>query len=86
MGDISSFLKGKSIYITQYAKCEKLGYSRGEIIRIEEYELIYNASTDFGSSGSPIFLKNTTEVIGIHKQGDHEELENYGNFYIQLLK
>ena len=84
MGEISK-LEGKRIYITQFPKGKKLCYSKGGIIRIDNYELIHNASTDIGSSGSPIFIKNSTEVIGIHKQGNIEKSENYGNFYIQLL-
>ena len=54
IGDISTFLKGKIIFITQFARGENLGYSRGEITIIEDYELTYNAITDFGSLGSPI--------------------------------
>ena len=86
MGDISTFLIGKSIFITQFPRGEILRYSRGEITRIEGYALTYNASTDKGSSGSPIFLKNTTEVIGIHKQGDPEELQNIGNFLYPVIE
>jgi len=86
MGDISTFLIGKGIFITQFPRGEILRYSRGEITRIEGYALTYNASTDKGSSGSPIFLKNTTEVIGIHKQGDPEELQNIGNFLYPVIE
>ena len=43
-----------------------------------KYELYYKASTELGSSGSPIFLKNSEEVIGIHKQGG--KYRNVGNF------
>ena len=47
-----------------------------------KYEFVYNASTDDGSSGSPIFIKGTTKVIGIHKAGSgNEEIKiNYGDF------
>ena len=50
------------------------------IIKINDSnELVYDASTESGSSGSPILLKNTTEVIGIHKEGNtHTRKENYG--------
>ena len=57
----------KDIYIVQFPEGKKLSYSEGKIIDIYNNELIYNASTKAGSSGSPIFLKNTTKVIGIHK-------------------
>ena len=47
-----------------------------------EYEFSHNSSTEIGSSGSPIFLKGTTKVIGIHKGfgGLDNALENYGDF------
>ena len=66
------------IYIPQYpADKEKysddLYYSEGPIVEVNKYkfnyDLNYKASTDFGSSGSPVFLKNTIEVIGIHFAG-----------------
>ena len=40
-------------------------------------------STDAGSSGSPIFLENKIEVIGIHKQGGKRE--NYGDLIYPIL-
>ena len=79
----------KDIYIVQYPQGNKLSYSEGKIININNDELIYDASTKSGSSGSPILLKNTTEVIGIHKQGSNRKNENYGTLIcsiIQLLK
>ena len=86
MGNISSFLEGNSIFIMQFPLGGNLGYSRGKITRIEDYQLTYNASTEFGSSGSPIFLKNSTEVIGIHKQGNSKDEENYGNFLYPIIE
>ena len=85
MGEISD-LKGKRICITQFPKGKDLCFSEGDIIRIKNYELAYNATTDKGSSGSPIFLKNTTEVIGIHKQGNTIEPENYCNFLYPIIQ
>ena len=78
----------KEIYIVQYPEGKNLSYSEGKIKNIDDYELIYDASTKFGSSGSPILLKNTSEVIGIHKQGSKSRKENYGDliqFIIRLL-
>ena len=59
--------------------------SEGEILKINRYEIAYNASTKYGLSGSPIFLKNTTEVIGIHKQGSTSKNENYGSFIYPII-
>ena len=73
------------IFIPQYPEGKELSYSEGKIQNINGYELIYDASTKTGSSGSPIFLKNSTEVIGIHKQGNIKKRnENYGTI-INLL-
>ena len=79
----------KDIYIVQYPQGKKLSYSEGKIKNIINYELTHDASTKSGSSGSPILIKNTTEVIGIHKQSNMRKPENYGTLIssiIQLLK
>ena len=57
----------KEIYIPQYPEGKNLSWSEGKIKMIDNSELIYNASTKSGSSGSPLLLKNTKEVIGIYK-------------------
>ena len=76
------------IYVVQYPEDKELSYSEGKIIDIKNDELSYDASTIFGSSGSPILIKNTTKVIGIHKQGNKDKTKNYGtliNSIKQLL-
>ena len=57
------------IYIAGYPVVSKgnLSYSNGSILQKDKYEISYDVSTDAGSSGSPIFLENKIEVIGIHK-------------------
>ena len=72
---------GNNICILQYPN--NLNYSKGNIININNYELSYDASTEKGSSGSPIILENTIQVIGIHKQGG--EGKNYGDFIYPLF-
>ena len=77
----------KDIYIVQYPEGNKLSYSEGKIININNNnELIYNASTKPGSSGSPILIKNTIEVIGIHKKGNIKKTENYGTSLYSILQ
>ena len=78
-------LKKNKIYIPQFPKGGNLSYSKGEIKNIEGYQFSYNASTLYGSSGSPIFLIQTTFVIGIHKGGDESEKENYGDFIFPII-
>ena len=84
----SNISKNEEIYIIQFPE-GKLSHSSGIITEINNYNLTHKASTKFGSSGSPIFLKGTTKVIGIHKQGNSTKKENYGtliNPVIELLQ
>ena len=74
----------KNIYIVQFPN-DILSYSKGKIIRIDKYELTYNATTNSGSSGSPIFLENTKAVIGIHKQGNTKKPEKYGDLIYPII-
>ena len=79
--------QNKDIYIIQYPGGDKLGLSEGKIIRINNYdELVHDASTKSGSSGSPIFLRDKTEVIGIHKAGSNRKEENYGTLINSIIE
>ena len=73
-------LNGKQIYIPQYASGAELKNARGIIKSINEDEFIHLVSTVYGSSGSPIFLKDSLKVIGIHKERDLYKEENIGDF------
>jgi len=82
-------LINEDITIIQYPKGE-LNYSYGKINELTnrtEYEFTHNASTEKGSSGSPIFLKGSSKVIGIHKGSIGTELkkENYGEFIYPIF-
>ena len=84
-GNIS---KNQAICVVQFPE-GKLSHSYGIIKDINDFNLTHDAGTTFGSSGSPIFLKDTTYVIGIHKQGNPDEMENYGTLIgpiIELLQ
>ena len=77
-------LKGKDIIIIQYPE-GKLNLTEGKIqylTKATNYEFVHSASTDKGSSGSPIFLKGTTKVVGIHKGfiKSGRKTENCGDF------
>ena len=64
-------LMDKKIAIIQYPQGE-MNYSYGKIIEMTyeaKYEFAHDASNDKASSGSPIFLKGKTKVVGIHKGG-----------------
>ena len=77
-------LNSKEITIVQYPMKthNSLCYSKGTISVVNAYEFTHLATTDFGSSGSPIFLKGTKKVIGIHSSGDPDTKNprNFGNF------
>ena len=47
----------KDIYIVQFPEGKYLSYSIGKITDMYDYELVHDASTKPGSSGSPIVLK-----------------------------
>ena len=79
--------KNKEIYIPQFPG-GKLSNSEGIIRDINGFKIMHTAGTDYGSSGSPIFLKNSKKVIGIHKAGNLCFRDNYGtliSFLIQSL-
>ena len=54
--------------------------AKGIIKAVNKYEFTHLANTEQDSSGSPIFLENRIHVIGIHKQGNINKTENYGDF------
>lgn len=72
--------KEKDIFLPQYPKGGPLKYSKGKINHIYSttFQFGHSASTNDGSSGSPIFLLDSMYVIGIHKQGSKSE--KYANF------
>ena len=76
----------KDIYIVQYPGDNELSYLEGKIKDINNYDLIYDASTKSGSSGCPILLKDTKEIIGIHKQGNNYKKENYGSLIYSFIE
>ena len=71
-------LENKTIFVLQFPGGGPLKYSEGKIKSKDKYsnEFSHTASTEGGSSGSPIFLKDITTVIGIHKQGNKKLNEN----------
>jgi len=85
-GDNYKSLNNKKIFIVQFPEGKDLSHSNGDITNINKYELTHKASTEPGSSGSPIFLAQTTKVIGIHKSGDEKNKINFGDFIFPIIK
>lgn len=76
-------IKQKDIYIMHYPSDKELSFSFGIIRDISNSTFTHTATTRKGSSGSPIFLRDIDEVIGIHFKGDI--INNFGNFLNKVL-
>lgn len=83
--NVDNIAVNQEIAIPQFAKGQ-LSYSNGNIKAINDYELNHDAGTTFGSSGSPIFLKGSTTVIGIHTKGNDDKKENYGTLIQPIIE
>ena len=84
IGDYNRLINQK-IYIVQFPE-GNLSYCKGKLTDINKFELSHNAITHPGSSGSPIFLENTTKVIGIHKSEDRELKKKIGDFIYPIIQ
>ena len=75
-GKYNQFIN-KDIYITQFPEGKTLKYSEEKIKEVNEfsYTLTHLSKTNKGSSGSPIILKDTSTVLGIHK-GRKKDIED----------
>jgi len=80
-----SDINNEKIYIVQFPFGKNMSHSKGKIININKYEFIHKASTEPGSSGSPVFLEQSTKVIGIHKQSDINKNNNFGDFIFPII-
>ena len=81
---LNNNLINNEIEVPQYIEEQNLKNAEGKIKDIFNYELCHLANTKEGSSGSPIFLKNSNKVIGIHKAGI-ENRENFGDFIYPVI-
>ena len=66
------FLENNDIFILQYPNGKNISFSYGKIKSIKNNNFLdYDASTESGSSGSPIIRKcNLKFIIGIHNSSD----------------
>ena len=77
--DLNS-LKNSEIFILQYPLGDEISFSQGRILNINQQRIIHSASTEKGSSGSPIILRNNQynyKICGIHFGGDKYKEQNY---------
>ena len=75
---------GKDICIVQYPNGGELSFDQGIIGSFKNDKIQHLVSTEKGSSGSPILLKDTFKIIGIHK-GGKEGKNNLGIFMRCIL-
>ena len=67
--DKSNF-KDNDIFILQFANGNDLSFSYGKIKCFKDNRIVHNASTDKGSSGSPIIRRSKNNyIIGLHLGG-----------------
>ena len=76
--------KGEEAYVLQYPKGLELGFSCGNILSIENDNIIHNCSTRPGSGGGPLILRYKQSVIGIHKGREHNTNNRFA-IPIQLI-
>jgi len=72
--------KGENILNIGYPSGGSMSTATGIIDEIKNEHFYHNIDTQYGSSGSPIILLNTSYVIGIHKGADKERKLNVGIF------
>ena len=72
--------QGQDIICIGYPFGEKVSCGSGKIININDFEFEHNCPTEVGSSGSPVIIFQTKQVIGIHKHGNLEKKINVGTF------
>ena len=89
-----NYIRGYKQYLNKdvlsigYPKAEKLSVGSGKIKEINEnnnFEFYHNSPTDQGSSGSPIILFHSQQVIGVHKKGHKTKKLNSGTFIFEIF-
>ena len=76
----------KDIYILHHPKGGEGKCSLGKITNIDDYTFLHNAYTNEGSSGSPIVLADSFNLIGIHC-GKNKKINNINiGVFIEKIK
>ena len=87
-----NFMKDSDIFILQYPNNNEslFSFSNGKILSIKENEIMNSASTDEGSSGSPIIRRcKGNYIIGLHRGGYLKKekcyLFNISTIFVSIL-
>jgi hypothetical protein len=86
-GNIDKILNSE-IFILQYPKGGEISFSQGNIVRIIENRILHSASTQEGSSGSPIILRNNQynyKICGIHFGGEESKNCNFATSINKII-
>ena len=86
--DYNNFIE-KEIQIIQFPEGNRLSLSKGKItgkLKTHDDMFFHEASTEYGSSGSPIVLKNDDRVLGIHKGAIEGKEKNIGIFIGDIVE
>ena len=86
--DCDDFIE-KEIQIIQFPDGKRLSLSKAKItgkLKTYDYMFFHEASTEKGSSGSPIVLKNDDRVLGIHKGAIEGKEKNIGIFIKTIIE
>ena len=84
-----SSMENIDIFILQYPLGNELSFSEGKIVSITEEKIQYTASTNHGSSGSPIIKRDNYCVIGLHVGSEKKKIKteicNFGLNIIAII-
>ena len=81
------YLKDNDIFILQYPLGNNLSFSYGKILSIKGDYIIHSASTQGGSSGSPIIRRSKDNyIIGLHYGGNKDNKYNISTIFNSILK
>ena len=79
-------LKKHDIFILHYPRGEKLSFSYGQIIKIEDNYIIHNAPTECGSSGAPIIRRGKNNyILGLH-YGTRKNKSKIANLFNSIFQ
>ena len=70
--------ENNDIFVLQYPNGNDLSFSYGKILSLENNEIKHSASTESGSSGSPIIRRcKDNDIIGLHRGGIKKNKKEY---------
>ena len=83
----TNYLKDNEIFILQYPLGNEICISFGRILSIEDNKIKHSASTNKGSSGSPVIRRSKNYfVIGIHRSSNTNNKYNIATNFISILE